>query len=127
MTNAAEWWLEPRLVDVPPALASAVRESLARVSRPVEPQEIPDLLAEAALNELDGALGEPQGRTGALRLLAADAILTYAFEAATALGTDARALADRLGLEGEIGSRLRSVQTEREPVSPATLSPPGAE
>jgi hypothetical protein len=124
---AAERWLEPRLVEVPPALAAAIRECVARVSRPVEPEEIPDFLAEAALNELDDSLGKPQGRKGAIRLLAADAILTYAFEAATTLGTDARALADRMGMNGEIGRRLRSVQTGAEPASSVSPSLPGAE
>ena len=106
--NAAGDWLEPRLAEVPPALAAAVRECVARVDRTAARDEVPDLLAEAALVELDLVLAEPQGRKGALRLLAADAILTYAFEAATAEGADARALADRLGLNGEIGRRLRT-------------------
>lgn len=127
MTYSAAEWLEPRLVEVPPALAAAIRECVARMDRPLEPEGVPDFLAEVALQELDAGLGEPQGRTGAIRLLAADAILTYAFEAATTLGTDARALADRLGLKGEIGERLRAVRTGPEPASPVTPSLPGAE
>jgi hypothetical protein len=110
--NAAERWLEQRLDGVPPTLAAAVRECVGRVSGPVEPEEIPGVLAEAALHELDSALGQPQGRRSALRLLAVDASLTYAFEAAADLGTDARALAERLGLKGELGMRLRAVCRE---------------
>ena len=127
MTYATERWLEPRLAHVPPALAAAVRESVARVSRPVEPEEIPEVLAEAALRELDDGLGKPQGRKGALKLLAADAILTYAFEAATVLGTDASALADRMGLNGEIGRRLRAVGSGSASGAPASSSVTGAE
>ncbi len=126
VTDEVERWLEPRLAEVPPALAAAVRKCVADMSRPVEPEEIPDFLAEAALRELDDVLGTPQGRKGALRLLAADAILTYAFEAATVLGTDARALADRMGLNGEIGQRLQTVRTGPEPVPPTSSSLPGA-
>lgn len=127
MTNAAELWLEPRLADVPPALAAAVREAVALVDGSAAPEEIPDLLAEAALRELDDALEKREGRErGALRLLAADAILTWAFEAATALGTDAGALAERLGLNGEIGERLRAARRPDRSVSTPS-SAPGAE
>lgn len=127
MTNAAEAWLEPRLVDVPPALAVAVREAVARVDRPASPEEIPDLLSEAALLELDDALNKREGRErGALRLLAADAILTWAFEAATTLGTDAGVLAERLGLNGELGERLRAARGP-DRSAPVPSSAPGAE
>ena len=122
-TDLAERWLEPRLAHVPPALAAAVRDIVARDSRALSTEDIPDFLARTALRELDEALATPEGRErGALRLLAADAILTYAFEAATSLGTDALALAERLGLNGEIGARLRAAR-QPEPRTP----PPGAE
>lgn len=132
MTNAAERWLEPRLVDVPPALAQAVRDALSRVSRPVAPEEVPDFLADAALNELDDVLASREGRErGALRLLAADAILTWAFEAVTTLGTDARVLATRLGMNGELGDRLRVARgpaaSTPAPAAPTPTSIPGAE
>ncbi len=128
LSPAVERWLEPRLADVPPPLADAVRAVVGRVARAVEPDEIPDLLADAALLELDQVLGAPQSRAGALRLLAADASLTYAFEAAAELGDGAEALAIRLGLNGELGHRLATgrARPEQGEGAPSRDNEPGA-
>jgi hypothetical protein len=104
-------WLEPRLTGAPAELAEAVRGLVREVestSNGVEPA-VPDILAAAALLGFDGVLdpGDPPRET-ALRLLAADAALTYAFEAAATLGTDVGELALRLGPRGELGRRLAS-------------------
>lgn len=115
-------WLEPRLRDVPADLASAVRASVERVvdepSRGSGPSgsgvaqravigPLAGILARAALTELD-RVTEMEGRGAALALLAADASLTYAFEAAAADETDPVELADAVGLRGAIGRRLRA-------------------
>ena len=65
----------------------------------------------AALRGFDDVVEGMGSRPSALELLAADALLTYAFEAAAdpSLGGSAsRAvqLADRVGPAGEIGARL---------------------
>lgn len=102
-------WLEPRLRAAPRELAEAVRELVGevRAEETVESAEVPDVLAAAALRGFDGVLVETApARGAALRLLAADASLTYAFEAAASLGTDVEKLALRIGPGGELGRRL---------------------
>lgn len=114
-------WLDPRLEGVPPALAAAVRDCVRRSAADVaaegapeadsgRPDGVPDRLARAAIEEFERVVdddGGPTGRDAALRLLAADASLTYAFEAAADLGDDLLALSDRVGLRGRIGRELR--------------------
>jgi hypothetical protein len=71
---------------------------------------IPGLLAAAALRGFEDVLVETaadlQSRRAALRLLAADASLTYAFEAAADLELDVVDLADGLGPRGHLGALL---------------------
>ena len=78
-----------------------------------------EALANAALRGLDEVVAREGDRGTALRLLAADAALTYAFQAAAELGEDVSALAERVGLGGELGRRIRSagasVVSAREP------------
>lgn len=97
-------WLEPRLARVPGELADRVRDLVGRA----EPGPVPDLLASAAVEELERLAAAPQDRNAAVRLLAADAALTWAFEAAAELGADITALADATGLPGRIGQLLRA-------------------
>ena len=107
-------WLEARLAGAPPELAEAVRGLIreVRVGEAVEGADVPGVLAAAALTGLDGVLAEAApAREAALRLLAADASLTYAFEAAASLGTDVEALALRIGPGGELGRRLGEGRT----------------
>ena len=107
--DKVEIWLEPRLVDAPAELAAAVRELLGEFEADAERQmlDVPDTLAAAALLGFERVL-EPAdpAREVALRLLAADAALTYAFEAAASLGRDVDELAVRIGPSGELGHRL---------------------
>lgn len=81
MSTVADW-LDSRSAEVPPRLAAAVRDALG-----------PELAAEARLapehclaaaERIVAALlqREDAGRDTALALLAADALVTYAFEAA---------------------------------------------
>ena len=77
-----EQWLDQRALVPPPALRhrldTAVVEAPAQAGLPV-----PDAALEAALRLLDGLLRRADSsRAGALELLAADALMTYAFEAA---------------------------------------------
>lgn len=101
-----EAWLAGRLESAPAELAEAVwplvRERLA---------EGEDGLVHAALDALATAAQGDADRAEAVTLLAADAILTYALEAAAdpALGGNAaraRRLAARAGPGGLIGERF---------------------
>ncbi len=104
-----ETWLEPRLVGAPAELAAAVRQLLGEFGATADGSQldVPETLAAAALLGFEGVL-EPAdpAREVALRLLAADAALTYAFEAAASLGRDVDELAMRIGPGGELGQRL---------------------
>ena len=97
-------WLEPRLERVPEELAGRVRSLVAGR----EDGAVADVLASVALEELERLADAPQDRHAAVRLLAADAVLTWAFEAAAELGADVPALADATGLRGRMGALLRS-------------------
>ena len=77
-------WLAARSAGVPPHLASHLREALGD-SLAADASEVPARCIDAA-ERLVGTLlraGET-GREGALPLLTADALVTYAFEAAAA-------------------------------------------
>ncbi len=113
-------WLGPRLQGAPPDLAEAVRgliEQGSGAGASIDPRaEIPDRLAAAAIRGFDGVLeaADPSSRSreAALRLLAADALLTYAFEAAADLETGADELAERIGPGGTLGSLLLAAAGE---------------
>ena len=103
----AEAWLEPRLRGAPPRLADAVRRCLGRVAPGEEPGGLSGWLAHAALEEFGRVeAGRAGDRDEALRLLAADASLTFAFEAAAERGEDLGRLADEWGPAGRIGAEL---------------------
>ncbi len=99
--------MEPRLRDAPPRLAEAVRGCLERAETDGAPEALSGWLARAALQEL-GCV--EAGRTGdrdeALRLLAADASLTLAFEAAAENGEELARVADEWGAPGRLGRCL---------------------
>jgi hypothetical protein len=114
-------WLAPRLEAAPTELAAAIRELLREAQHRGDAGEedgdastIPGRLGSAALWGLDAVScgDDPVDRRSphgtALRLLAADAALTYAFEAAADLGGDVVGLAVRLGPRGALGARLTS-------------------
>lgn len=106
MSRDAGRWLDDRLSEVPPALAGAIRRMV-----PGGVSGGPSAMAEAALAAFDRVAEDAAGRDGALDLLAADALLTYAFQAAAdpTLGGDAASavdLAGRMGPRGAIGARL---------------------
>ena len=75
-------WLDGRSLEPPPALRRRIDGALAAAPG-AGPAPLPDVALGAALALLDGLLGRADSsRAGALELLAADALMTYAFEAA---------------------------------------------
>jgi hypothetical protein len=75
-------WLDTRESPPPPEL----RAHIARALEGVRAETVPGALAEAALACLRATLAAPQARETAPDLLTADALLTYALEAAAELG-----------------------------------------
>jgi hypothetical protein len=86
--TAPDAWLEQREAGVPASLVARMRHHLAGRTGP-----LPDQLAHAGLDALRTALEAPDQRASAPDLLAADALLTAAFEAAAEEGM---AAVDRL-------------------------------
>lgn len=98
--SEAEAWLRDRLGDVPPELLHAMLGALPSCALP-----LPRALGEGALRLLAGLSGGGALRSDALPLLAADALLTHAFQAQAELDPDGIGpLASRLGPAGEIGA-----------------------
>jgi hypothetical protein len=108
-----ERWLESRLAGVPAELGAQVRTSLADREPADSAEQVASAFGEAALRGLDRVRAGQQSREDALHLLAADACLTYAFEAAADLGGDPAALAWRFGASGALGARIREAMAER--------------
>ena len=77
-------WLASRTPAPPTALAEKMAEALG-----AREGEIPDALAAAAIDELRRVLASDGGRDVAIDLLAADALLTHACEAAAEAGPEA--------------------------------------
>lgn len=74
-------WLDRRELVPPPALRRRLHAAVA-ASPDTSELPVPDAALEAALRLLDGLLrGGGASRAGALELLTADALMTYAFEA----------------------------------------------
>ncbi len=83
-------WLERRRPAPPAALFERMAEAVRAAGAAVEGvPPIPAALGTAALDRLRAALQAPEGRAAALDLLAADALLTYACEAAAEIGPEA--------------------------------------
>ena len=102
----AKGWLAGRLDDTPPELAAAVRGLLSDTGG--EPTS--ERMVEVAIDTFERLPAASHGRAGALELLAADALLTYAFERAADLAVGgSRGAAVRLaraaGSCGELGRR----------------------
>lgn len=99
-------WLEGRLAGIPTELAEAIGRLCVGSGCSSDPRA----MAACALDTFERVGGQSQTRAGALELLAADALLTYAFEAAAdprAGGSAAGAvrLAREFGPAGELGRR----------------------
>lgn len=102
----AERWLDRRLDGAPARLGELVRELLVRAEPEEPPEEVADWLAWAAYQEFLTVDGTDQEEDAALRLLAADAALTYAFEAAAEADSDLAAMARSWGPGGRLGREL---------------------
>ncbi len=85
VTAQALAWLDARPEPAPPELRERMAEALAGVTAGT----VPGALAEGALSCLQATMAAPQERATALDLLAADALLTYALEAAAEIGAAA--------------------------------------
>ncbi|HEX2167230.1 MAG TPA: hypothetical protein VHG09_08310 [Longimicrobiales bacterium] len=95
MSDRARAWLAIRAGAVPPALEARMESAMDDV---LEDDSIPAVLADAARVCLRDALAAGDDRSAALHLLAADALITYACEAAVDGDGDAlRAIADANG------------------------------
>ncbi len=112
--STSENWLDRHLIEVPPHLAEAIRDLMAPWHRlhPVSG------MTKAALYGFESVANNVGDSDSAIVLLAADALLTYAFEAATdpALGGSANFtinMARRIGPCGSIGALLEGVSDER--------------
>jgi hypothetical protein len=87
MPQSAVAWLDARAADAPASLRTRMSRALA--DSPDSSTSLPETLANAALAHLERVLAHPSERAAAFELLAADALLTYAFEAAAEQGGDA--------------------------------------
>ena len=75
-------WIDSRTPTPPPALAQRMRPALDAVAT-AGAARLDEGALDAALILVDSILSDGDGsRTGAITLLAADALVTYAFEAA---------------------------------------------
>ncbi|HEX6132977.1 MAG TPA: hypothetical protein VFZ24_03275 [Longimicrobiales bacterium] len=79
MSERGRAWLSARAGAVPPSLEARMETAIDRV---LEYDTIHEMLADAARICLREALADPDSRAAALSLLAADALVTYACEAA---------------------------------------------
>jgi hypothetical protein len=101
-----EVWLRERLAGAPPNLLEAMVAAL-----PDDTEQLPDVLAGAALVLYQQVLAGAGGREDALSLLAADALLTHAFEAQAELDPQGIArLADCWGGNGRLAELAGSIR-----------------
>ncbi len=113
----AERWVRGRLADAPPRLLDAMAGAL-----PAEAPSVPDALAEGALLLLDRVASGSGGREDALPLLAADALLTHAFQAQAEEDPEGvPALAGRWGGAGRLGELAARFAAGSSRVLPALL------
>ncbi len=88
-------WIDRRELVPPPALRRRL-DGAVTATRAVEALPVPDAALEAALQLLDGLLRAADlSRGGAIELLAADALMTYAFEATADTPERLEALAEQ--------------------------------
>ncbi|HEV2146661.1 MAG TPA: hypothetical protein VGR37_04525 [Longimicrobiaceae bacterium] len=115
--TAAERWVRERLADAPPSLLDAMAAAL-----PGEALPVPDALASGALRLLERVARGSGGREDALPLLAADALLTHAFQAqAEADPAGIAALAARWGASGRLGELAARLPADS--LRPPTTAP----
>jgi hypothetical protein len=101
--NAAEEWLRVRVPNAPAHLLKAMIGAL----RDEGNASVPNTLAAAAVRLYSQVVEGEGGREDALPLLAADALLTHAFQAQAELDpTSLAEFADRWSARGKLGQVL---------------------
>jgi len=101
--SAAEDWLRARVPNAPAHLLKTMIGALPGS----EDAPVPDVLAAAAVRLYSGVVEGTGGREDALPLLAADALLTHAFQAQAELDASGLAdFADRWSDRGKLGQVL---------------------
>jgi hypothetical protein len=104
-------WLETRTPPIPDGLRERLRAALnAPADEPAlaaADVRCPATLADAGIARLEAAIAQGSDRAAAYDLLAADALLTYAFEAAAEAGPEAVA-----ALLAETGPERFSTDTD---------------
>jgi hypothetical protein len=100
--SEAEMWLRARVSAAPARLLQTMIAAL-----PAGTGTLPDTLATAAAGLYSDVVDGSGGRDDALPLLAADALLTHAFQAQAELDSSGlAALADRWSARGRLGEVL---------------------
>jgi hypothetical protein len=98
----AESWLRSR---VPAAPAQLLKTMISALPDTADP--LPDTLAAASLRLYEDVVDGTGGREDALPLLAADALLTHAFQAQAEIDASGlAAFADRWSARGRLGGAL---------------------
>jgi hypothetical protein len=101
--SEAEMWLRAR---VPKGPAQLLKTMIAAL--PAGTATVPETLATAAVGLYENVVKGTGGREDALPLLAADALLTHAFQAQAELDSSGlAALADRWSARGLVGEVLK--------------------
>jgi hypothetical protein len=102
--SAAERWLRERVPDSPAPLLRTMLEALPPEGGEVEPSGVPGALAAGALHLYREVVRGSGGREDALPLLAADALLTHAFQAQAEISPDGLpSLVAQCGPDGRLG------------------------
>lgn len=116
--SGARAWIRERADEGPRRLGRAVERIVAEVP-PADDDRGPwDVMARGALRQLEAVRPVAGDREAALDLLAADALLTYAFQCAAEEGGDLEDMAERWGPRGRLGeavaeARRRAGEEER--------------
>ncbi len=100
--NEAESWLRSRVPGAPAQLLKTMISAL-----PESAETVADALATASLRLYEDVVDGSGGREDALPLLAADALLTHAFQAQAEMDASGlAAFADRWSARGRLGGAL---------------------
>lgn len=109
---AAREWIRERRDGTPSRLSRAVDRIVAGIAPSEEDGGPWDVMARGALRQLEAVRPDAGDRDAALELLAADALLTYAFHCAAEEGGDLEAMAERWGPRGRLGDALARARRE---------------
>jgi len=105
--SAAAQWLRERLPAAPAPLLERMISAL-----PADASDVPDALAEGAISLYADVVRGSGGREDALPLLAADALLTHAFQAqAEKDPAGVSVLAARWGAAGRLGELVEEADS----------------